>query len=122
MTESNIQLITDFKQNSSALKIPPEIYLRILGKGIAQTQEDVSLLNKALSQDNFDEIKTIAHRIKGDYLNMHIEQISATAKKIEEVVKTTKDKSELVTLFSDLKTFFSQLLGLYNQAITQGKQ
>jgi HPt (histidine-containing phosphotransfer) domain-containing protein len=103
------QLTFDIVQNSASLHISEDIYLRILGKAIEQTKNDIAELEKAIPVDDFEKIRAIAHRLKGDYDNMRISSLSLIAKEINEIAKTTKDRDHMMRLVNQFNELFEQL-------------
>src|SRR3990167_7988320 len=95
------ELTLDISQNSASLHISEEIYVRILGKAVDQTTRDVTELETAIPIDDFEKIRAIAHRLKGDYDNMRISPLSSIAKEINEIAKTSKDKERMLRLLVD---------------------
>lgn len=102
-------MILDSEQNAQSLKIPKEIYLRILGKAVAQTQADIKDMEAALPVGDFEKIQSISHRLKGDYDNMRITTLSAIVKKLNEEVKAGRDKEKMSGLLAQFKNDFAQL-------------
>ena len=103
------ELIIDIAQNSASLHISEDIYVRILGKAVDQTKRDITELETAIPIDDFDRIRAIAHRLKGDYDNMRITALSSLAKEINEVAKTSKDREQLLRLLLEFNGLFEQL-------------
>lgn len=95
--------------NAACLKIPKDIYLRILSKAVAQTQVDIRDLEAALPVNDMDKVQSISHRWKGDYDNMRVSVLSAIAKKLNEEVKTTRDKDNILALLGEFRAQFSLL-------------
>ena len=110
MENSGKQLALDIAQNCASLHISEDIYLRILGKAIEQTKRDIVDLEAAIPIDDFEKICAIAHRLKGDYDNMRIVELSVQAKEINEVAKASKDKDQLSRLVSGFSGLFEQLI------------
>ena len=109
MENSNHELVIDIAQNSASLHISEDIYVRILGKAVEQTQRDITDLETAIPIDDFEKIRAIAHRLKGDYDNMRITALSSLAKEINEVAKTSKDREQLLRLVTEFSGLFEQL-------------
>ena len=107
--DSKHKLIFNLEKNSQELKITIDIYRKILSSAIEQTQYDISDIENALADAKFEKIAEISHRIKGDYGNMRIEQLSSLARKMQQVSKEDKDKEQLLMLTNEFKNFFSQL-------------
>lgn len=105
----NQPMVLDILQNCASLHISEDIYLRILGKAVEQTQRDMVELEAAIPGEDFDKIRAIAHRLKGDYDNMRIPVLSLIAKEINEIAKTSKDKERLWRLLVEFNALFEQL-------------
>lgn len=103
------QLVMDITQNCASLHISEDIYIRILGKAVEQTKRDVADLESAIPVADFDKIRSIAHRLKGDYDNMRITSLSSIAKEINEIAKTSKDKDQLLQRLAEFNGLFEQL-------------
>lgn len=101
--------LINVEHNSQSLKISKEIYLRILAKAVAQTREDIKNLEAALPVGKFDDVQAISHRLKGDYDNMRIVRLSSLAKELNEIVRTTQDKSRMIELVTEFKDYFQKL-------------
>lgn len=99
----------DLDQNSASLRIPKDIYVRILTKAMEQTQQDINDLFAALPIDDFEKFQAITHRLKGDYDNMRISALSVLAKEMNNIVRTNPDKEKLSVLLADFKTCFDKL-------------
>ena len=99
----------DVEQNSASLSINKDIYLRILVKATAQTQQDIQDFEVALPSDDFVKMQAIAHRWKGDYDNMRITALSSLARQMNDIAKTTKDKGKLSEIFGEFKNCFHQV-------------
>lgn len=108
-SENTKELVFDIAQNSASLHISADIYLRILEKAVEQTKNDIADLEKAIPVDDFEKIRAIAHRLKGDYDNMRISALSLLAKEMNEIAKTIKDKERLSGLVREFSTLFDQL-------------
>jgi HPt (histidine-containing phosphotransfer) domain-containing protein len=101
--------ILNIDENSAAIKISRQIYVRILGKAIEQSEKDLQELEQAFSKDQFEIVQTISHRLKGDYGNLRIAAFSEIARQINEVSKTTKDRNQTGQLVNALKEQFEEL-------------
>ncbi len=96
-------------QNSASLSLSPEIYLRILQKAVQQTAQDIREMETALPVDDFAKVKAVAHKMKGDYDNLRITDMSNIARAIDETAKTTQDKEKIAVLLNDFFLYFEQL-------------
>lgn len=99
----------DLAQNSASLKISQEIYLRILDKALTQTQTDLRDLESALAAADFAKVQSIAHRLKGDYANMRVTELSQAAKQMNDLAKTTQDKQQISSALQQFKNYFAGL-------------
>lgn len=102
-------MILTADQNAESLKIPKDIYLRILGKALAQTHVDIKDMEAALPFSDFEKIQSISHRWKGDYDNMRIPALAAIARSLNQEVKTGRDKEKIILYLSQFKTMFFEL-------------
>ena len=102
-------MILSPQQNADSLKIPKDIYLRILGKAMSQTQVDIKDMETALPIADFDKIQSISHRWKGDYDNMRITTLSMIAREMNQEVKSGRDKEKIAGFLSKFKDIFFQL-------------
>lgn len=102
-------MILDADYNAQSLKIPRDIYLRILSKAIAQTHTDIRDMETALPINDTEKLQAISHRWKGDYDNMRIIVLSSLAKQLNEEVKNSQDKEKMLTILTQFKQNFSQL-------------
>ena len=96
-------------QNSSSLSISPEIYLRVLQKAVQQTAQDIREMETALPVNDFAKVRAVAHKMKGDYDNLRITDMSDIAREIDEIAKTTQDKEKIAGLLNDFLSYFDQL-------------
>ncbi len=99
-------MILDPEQNAESLKIPKDIYLRILGKAVAQTQIDIKDLETALPFSDFEKIQSISHRWKGDYDNMRITALAMVARQLNLEVKAGRDKDKIIAFLTEFKDIF----------------
>jgi HPt (histidine-containing phosphotransfer) domain-containing protein len=105
----NTQLFIDCKANSDKLQITEEIYLRILKKAIQQTNGDYKGLKEAFAVHDFERIQSISHRLKGDYDNLRIQEMSSLAKQINENVMGELDLQKLKDWIQQFGVFLEQL-------------
>jgi HPt (histidine-containing phosphotransfer) domain-containing protein len=102
-------MILNPQANADSLKIPKDIYLRILGKAVSQTQADIKDVETALPIGDFDKLQSISHRWKGDYDNMRITTLSMIAREMNQEVKNGRDKEKVMEFVSKFKDIFFQL-------------
>jgi len=99
-------------QNAAQLKIDPAVYLRILKLALAQTDSDLSTVARALEQNDQAVIQTISHRWKGDFANLRLDSLSATAQQINAHAKAGAD---LILIKAIYERFLLEFQELKNQ-------
>ncbi|MCK5216056.1 MAG: Hpt domain-containing protein [Candidatus Omnitrophica bacterium] len=99
----------DFEKNCQSLSISLNIYLRIMNKAVEQTHNDFLELNAALKESDYEKMRYVSHRLKGDYDNLRITEIAAMAKEINDIAKTNQDKDKIEDLFLIIKIKFSEV-------------
>ncbi|MEW5894542.1 MAG: Hpt domain-containing protein [Candidatus Omnitrophota bacterium] len=97
------------------LKISREIYLRILFKAVEQTRQDLDRLQKACEQNDINTIQAIAHRLKGDYANLRIEQLSGIANGLNMLAKHEYDSLQAKILIDQFKVSFEHVASLLSE-------
>ena len=102
----------DVAKNSASLSITPEIYMRILQKAVLQTAQDIREMETALPMDDFTKVKAVAHKMKGDYDNLRITDMSSLAREIDEISRTSQDKERIALLLNEFAMYFEQLRGI----------
>ena len=103
-------LTIDVDKNCEQLKIGRDIYLRILNKAVVQTTGDMVDLEKALNGGDWDTVQKVSHRLKGDYDNMRITDLSTVARTMNVMVKSGQiNQAELTGLFNTLSVTFQEL-------------
>lgn len=103
------QLNINIEANSKDLNIKPQIYVRVLQKAVLQTSQDILALETALPVDDYDQVKAIAHKFKGDYDNLRITDMSSLARQIEDIAKNSRDKEKIAGLTQNFIGYFDQL-------------
>lgn len=103
-------LAINVDKNCEELKIGRDIYLRILNKAVAQTTSDIVDLEKAMNGGDWDTVQKLSHRLKGDYDNMRITDLSSVARTMNVIVKSGNiNQAELTGLFTVLSGVFKEL-------------
>ncbi len=102
-------MLLDPQANAESLKIPKDIYLRILSKAVAQTQIDIKQVEEALPFSDLEKIQSISHRWKGDYDNMRITTLAMIARALNQEVKTSRDKEKIFAFLKQFKDVFFQI-------------
>jgi len=103
------KLTLDIDQNSASLHITPDIYKRILDKAVSQTQQDIQNFEGALPVGDTETIKSVSHKLKGDYDNLRITDMALVAKQINEIAKTDFNKENIAELLNEFIHYFEQL-------------
>ncbi len=91
------------------LKIPKEIYLKILGRAIEQTTTDLSGLVEAFQSGSVERLQALSHKIKGDYANLRVKPISETAKQLNDLCREAYDQVKAEPLVETLQQQFQTL-------------
>jgi PAS domain S-box-containing protein len=78
-----------------------ETYNELLGDIRNQFNIYLKSLNDELRPIHFDQIKTIAHALKGSSLNMHFPKLAVLAKELESLA-LTKDEPRLMDLYEQI--------------------
>jgi len=99
----------DIEKNSADLKIDQGIYLKIVGKAIEQTDEDLGDFEEGLTAGDVDVVQRLSHRWKGDFDNLRITDLSGIAKQINDLVKETAKLEEIKGLYGSFKTAYEGL-------------
>ncbi|MCD4782170.1 MAG: Hpt domain-containing protein [Candidatus Omnitrophica bacterium] len=91
-------------QRSQLLRIPADTYKRILLASVDPSLKDLDQLRQAIDQKDYSDIQTIAHRLKGVYANLRIEELSSPAKEINQMALETGAIQGISKRFEHLKT------------------
>jgi len=105
----------DIKAISGKLHIPPEVYERIIRNSLVTTQKDLDDLKAAMAEDNYKEMQAIAHRLKGIYSNLRVEELHAAAEQMEAAAKTGKKKNDFIRFFEEFGAHFAELKDFLNK-------
>lgn len=103
------KLNINIDQNSASLSITPAIYVKILRKAVEQTAEDLKKVEAALPVNDFTVIKAVAHKLKGDYDNLRITDLSNIARQMDELAKAEQGNDKILDLLNDFVEYFEQL-------------
>ncbi|OGX05858.1 MAG: hypothetical protein A2Z88_01155 [Omnitrophica WOR_2 bacterium GWA2_47_8] len=103
------KLTLNIEENSASLHISPEIYKRVLQKAVLQTAQDIKALEEALPVGDFEKVKAISHKFKGDYDNLRLKDMSSVAKEMSDCAKTSQDKEKIAHLLETFSAYFDQL-------------
>jgi len=109
LPDQNVPLTVDKADICDKLRIPQEIFERIVRNAFVPTDKDISDLLKAVDSDDFDTIHKIAHRLKGTYSNLRIPQLAQIAHQINDLSLQRKDKASIIQLLGQFKFYYEQL-------------
>lgn len=84
---------------SQQASIPAEL-LPMLPKLITSAEEEMALLNEWVEAENFDEIKKVAHRLKGSFMVFQLTQAVTYLKAIEEEAQEKVSENMLKNLYN----------------------
>ena len=79
-----------------------------LGEFLTTTQTDLNALQKAVSENNADNIAHLAHRIKGSAMIVGAESLIELSKKLEDA-GAQNNQSRFPALLSKLETNYSDI-------------
>ena len=99
----------DIQKNAGELHIPEETYSRIVKLSFTQSDQDIEELEKAIQDKNSENIKTLAHRIKGVYSNLRLRGVFDPAEEINELAKSNSGFEKMLELFSILNAEYMQI-------------
>ena len=71
------------ENKSQELRLRPQSYSKILALSFEKCEQDIFDLEKAIDEDDYDSIKTIAHKLKEVYSNLRITDISEPCANID---------------------------------------
>ncbi len=97
------------------LKIPKNIYLKILGRAIEQSGTDLNGLVEAFQTNAVERVQALSHKIKGDYGNLRVKPISETAKQLNDLARDAYDTTKAEPLVETLQQQFQTLKENYQQ-------
>ena len=101
--------IVDIQRACDELKIGKEIYLRIARRALDQTGNDIGSLRLAHQSSDIDQIKAIAHKLKGDYGNLRIDSLSCIARKLDALAKDNYDGESAAALIEEFVMIADQI-------------
>lgn len=116
---NNEQVKIDVDAVSKELRIRPEVYLRIVISFVSTLTEKMKLLESAVDQNDYEQIRVILHEIKGTAGNLRLTNISEKEDVMHRAIKEgVKDKDKLLQYYDDLNNE-SEKLCKYIARITQ---
>jgi len=101
-------------ENSRALHIPAQVYLKIVETSFEEGHPDILTLERSIDTADYDSIKKIAHRLKGVYSNLKLEDVSTPAQSIDELAKSEGDIAKIKEDYIQLKNAFEGLVKIFS--------
>ena len=102
---------------SEELKIPKEIYLRIVVKAIEQTEKDLLVLRSAHERNDIETVQAISHRLKGDYANLRVTILSVIAAQLNVLAKGNYDCDQALNLIAEFSKAFEDFKRVINDPV-----
>ncbi len=104
----------DLKKQADEIGIDVDSLISFYRLYIEQTDKDLQQLKALIPERRTDKVKDLAHSIKGASLNLDLNNISETARKIENYVMGNS-WSEVVNLFEEINKEFSGIKSFFLQ-------
>ena len=104
--QADTEIDTDVWDKAEALSRlagSEEILQKVIEMYIPETKQTIEKLQKALEEQNRDEVRLHAHTIKGSSANISAKQLQAVAKELEFGAKGDMSFEQMNTLFEQLK-------------------
>jgi len=92
----------DIESISKKRRLPKNILIKLIKSFLSSAQDDLEKLDLKISENNYQEIFALSHKIKGAALNLGLDEISNICKELEENSKNHK-KFDYKNLFEKLK-------------------
>ena len=102
-------LSLNFEKTLQELGITEEFYKELLGDFLVQAETCLNVLEKLRGTDQFQEIASQAHAIKGAAANLRIEEIAKLGRELEIAAKETRDPKKIEEQLPLLKEAFAEL-------------
>jgi HPt (histidine-containing phosphotransfer) domain-containing protein len=109
MTESDPEIAAAIEKFSQEMQLPKELYLSILVSAIEPTKEDLHKLEVALNAGDWEEIHSLAHRLKGTYGNLRLENLANVAVRMNDAASRKESIEEMRTIVQEFSVSFNQL-------------
>ena len=94
---------------SEKLRIPQQVYERIVRNSFEPTQQDMKDIDGALAKEDYETVHRIAHRLKGTYGNLRLTILSAIAQEMNDISKSNPNKERIVQLLNQFRVNFEQM-------------
>ncbi len=89
--------------------ISSDAYKRIVQKSCAQNEEQMSSLEKAIEQGDYEKIQFAAHALKGAYGNLRLGEIAQPVTEIDALARAEGDIETMKPLFVQMKKAMEEL-------------
>ncbi len=109
MSDDSLNIEALVEENSAALGIPKEIYLKILTTSMVECATDIDALEKALIDNDYPSIQPLAHKLKGVLFNIKLDSIAVPAQEIDKIAKEQGSIDSIKEQFATLKSSFQAL-------------
>ena len=87
-----------------------EFVISVISAFLEEVPEDLELLEKSISQRNYENVYQLAHKIKPNVDLLGMEQTRATALEIEKLGKSEANSEKIEELFPRLKKDVCQVV------------
>ena len=99
---------------SEELEIPQKSYVNIVKSSFKHTRKDIQELESAINKEDYEKMEYFSHRIKGVYANLRLNDLSNSAKEIEDNVKSKKSSEDMMANLIKLKDNFNQTKEIFS--------
>jgi len=99
----------NFDEMAAAIGLKAKHIPMLVGSFLEESESIMNNLENAISQKNFDDIKSYAHSIKGSAGNLKFNDIYEMAKEVELSAASQNDSFEYETYFQAIKTAISTI-------------
>ena len=103
------QVVIDVPEFMDRVQDDKELFLELLDIYIEDFHKKRILLQQALENNNFEEIKSIAHSLKGSSGNISAKMLRESFLRLEEMVKN-QDLKDFKKFLSDLDQQFQDVI------------
>ena len=99
--QDTIEVTYDLDQASDSMGIPSLVVEKIVKNFCSTIDQDLQDLKDAIEKNDFEEIKSASHKIKGASLNLRMDFVAKYAQNIEEL-SIQKDNTQMSDNFTNL--------------------
>ncbi len=94
---------------SEKLRIPQQVYERIVRNSFEPTYQDMKEIEGALVKEDYETVHRIAHRLKGTCGNLRLTILFAIAQEMNDIAKSNPNKERIVQLLNQFRVNFEQM-------------